>query len=275
MRDSLAVGMVQMASGSDFDANLKGVRQILSGLRGRCDLAIFPENVFCLGHGDTVTSAALTMVDWFSILGEVMRDFGSAAIFGGVPIAEDGRVMNASLAFAADGLLLARYDKMHLFQLNPTEPGGIDETRHYGHGPVPMAFEYEGWTIGLSICYDLRFPELYRQYAPCDLLVCTAAFTALTGEAHWETLLRARAIENLCYVTGVGQCGKNPETGTQLHGHSMMITPWGISCVGLQHRDEEVCIAELHRSEITEARKRLPALQHRRFRIIEPDFPEE
>jgi nitrilase len=186
-------------------------------------------------------------------------------LFGGVPVAEGAAVLNAALLYGPDGRLLARYDKIHLFQLDPAKPSGIDETRWYTPGSEPVAVTLNGWKIGLSICYDLRFPELYRHYAPADLLVCTAAFTEATGRAHWEVLLRARAIENQCFMAGVGQCGTNPETGQTLFGHTCLVDPWGEEVVAVPGGTEGLAVTALARTRLDEVRARLPALQHRRL----------
>jgi nitrilase len=205
------------------------------------------------------------MPDFFASLGGLCREHGIAAVFGGVPVADGDGIANASLAFDADGTLLARYDKMHLFQLDPGQPGGVDETRLYSYGPGALDFEHKGWKIGLSICYDMRFPELYRVYAPCDLLICTAAFTATTGRAHWEILLRARAIENLCYMAAAGQCGTNAETGIDHFGESMIVDPWGEVVARVPGKREGIVHRTLEKARIAECRRRLPALEHRRI----------
>lgn len=265
MSHTLTLGLVQMASTANWDGNVRAVRAALSELVGHCDLVVFPENVLCLGRGGTVLANARPICDLYAELGGLCRAAGQAAVFGGVPVAEGGKAMNSSLVFAADGALLARYDKMHLFQLTPGQPGGIDETTTYGYGPFPVEFEFRDWRIGLAICYDIRFPELCRAYAGVGLILCTAAFTRQTGQAHWEVLLRARAIENLCYVAGVGQCGNNPETGTALHGHTLAVDPWGevlsradADCPGVQ-------VVTLSAERVAAVRRVLPALEHRRL----------
>jgi nitrilase len=178
--------------------------------------------------------------------------------------------MNSSLVFDADGALLARYDKMHLFQFNPGEPGGIDETTTYGYGPFPVAFDFRNWRVALSICYDVRFPELYRALDCVDLILCTASFTRQTGQAHWELLLRARAVENLCYVAGAAQCGSNPETGTALYGHSLVADPWGEIVGHLEVPQPGLLRVTCRRARIEAVRATLPALDHRRFTIALP-----
>jgi nitrilase len=267
MSDALTLTLQQMAAGTDWTHNLETVRLRLRDSAGRCELVVFPENVLCLGRGATVLRQARPIGDLCAELGGLCREAGIAAVFGGVPVAESGKAMNSSLVFAADGNLLARYDKMHLFQLNPGYPGGIDETTTYGYGPSPVAFEFRGWRVALSICYDVRFPELYRALGEFDLLLCTAAFTRQTGQAHWEVLLRARAVENLCYVAGVGQCGANPETGTELFGNSLAVDPWGEVLARLEAPKPGTLTVTCRKARLEAVRATLPALDHRRFSI--------
>jgi nitrilase len=267
MSETLTLSLVQMASTADWDRNVRSVRARLAEAAGHCDLAVFPENVLCLGRGATVLAQARAICDLYAELGGLCREAGVAAVFGGVPVAESGKAMNSSLAFAADGALLARYDKMHLFQFNLGQPGSIDETTTYGYGPFPVAFEFRDWRIALSICYDLRFPELYRSLGTFDLLLCTAAFTRQTGQAHWEVLLRARAVENLCYAAGVGQCAANPETGTELFGHSLAVEPWGEVMGRLEAPEPGALTMTCRKARLEAVRATLPALDHRRVRM--------
>jgi nitrilase len=173
-------------------------------------------------------------------------------------------VVNAAVLLSPDWQVLGRYDKIHLFQFQSQGAGALDETRVYSPGIEPVVINVKGWRICLSICYDIRFPELYRACLPFDLLMCTAAFTAETGDAHWQPLLRARAIENLCYVAGIGLCGVNQETGLQLHGNSMVVDPWG-TVVHHCGRQPETAVVVLHPQGIQSARSRLPALANRRL----------
>src|SRR5258706_7337365 len=176
-------------------------------------------------------------------------------------------VLNASCVYAPDGTLAARYDKMHLFRYD-------NGRERYDEGPVlragdrPVAVDAEGWRVGLSVCYDLRFPQLYRALSftpgqpPCDLIAVPAAFTYTTGRAHWELLLRARAIENQCYVIAPAQGGVH-ETGRRTWGHSMIVDPWG-EVLGERAEGEGVVLATMERERIAAVRTQLPALEHRR-----------
>ncbi|MCK5801268.1 MAG: carbon-nitrogen hydrolase family protein [Lentisphaeria bacterium] len=256
------VALVQTESCPDRTENLAGIRDALGRIGRGTDLVVFPENVLCLGNGASVRAAASEHNALREELGALVEAVGTPTVFGGVPLLEGGEVYNSSLAFDSEGVLLARYDKIHLFQLNPDSPDGIDESRIYAAGFHPVAFELRGWRIGLSICYDLRFPELYRALAPVDAFLCTAAFTAATGEAHWMPLLRARAIENQCHVIAVNQCGTNRETDIVNHGHSLVVDPWGKVT---SEAERTPCILDvcLCRADIEKARGTIPALANR------------
>lgn len=266
MGDSLTLGLVQMASTATWDDNLNEVRARLHELAGHCDLVVLPENVLCLGKGSTILRCAKPMVDLYAELGALCREARVAAVFGGVPVTEGDKATNSSLAFGADGDLLARYDKMHLFQFEPGKPGGIDETMTYRHGPFPVVLDFQAWRIALSICYDVRFPEQYRSQEAPDLILCTASFTRQTGQAHWELLLRARAVENLAYVAGAAQCGANPETGLAYFGHSLAVEPWGDLLGRLDAPQPGILIVNCRKARLEAVRTILPALEHRRFR---------
>jgi nitrilase len=200
---------------------------------------------------------------------------------GTVPLVSttSGKVRNTTLVFAPNGERLARYDKIHLFSLNggvPDKKGAeeetagesFDEARTIAAGREPAVFSAQfdagALQVGLSICYDLRFPELYRKLVDggkTSLIVVPSAFTAVTGKAHWEILLRARAIENQCYVLAAAQGGTH-ENGRRTWGHSMLIDPWGEVHAELAE-GEGVVLGEIDPSFIARVREKLPALKHR------------
>ena len=189
---------------------------------------------------------------------------------GTVPIraADGSHVRNASCLFGPDGALRARYDKIHLFAYDNGRES-YDEGTVLDAGTSPVATEALGLRIGLSVCYDMRFPELYRTltYAPgqrpLDLICVPSAFTYATGEHHWELLLRARAVENQCYVMASAQGGEH-RNGRRTWGHSMIIDPWGdvVACVD---EGEGIALATLDPARIADVRAELPALSHRRL----------
>ncbi len=181
---------------------------------------------------------------------------------GSIPLVAStpDKVLNSCLVFDPKGERVARYDKIHLFDFqNGTEH--YRESASIEAGTRPVAFDTPFGRIGLSICYDLRFPELYRALGTLDLLVVPAAFTAATGRAHWEVLLRARAIENQCYVLAAAQGGTH-ENGRQTHGHSVLIDPWG-EIIGQLPKGPGFASGAFDLARIAEIRSRLPAQSHR------------
>jgi nitrilase len=181
---------------------------------------------------------------------------------GSLPMVADvpGKVRNTCLVFDPQGARVARYDKIHLFGFQKGAER-YDESAAIEPGRQPVALETPFGRVGLSICYDLRFPELFRALGEIGLLVLPAAFTELTGRAHWEILLRARAIENQCYVLAVAQGGKH-ENRRETHGNSMLIDPWG-EVIARRDKGEGIVIGEIDHARIAEVRASLPALLHR------------
>ncbi|MBC7942799.1 MAG: carbon-nitrogen hydrolase family protein, partial [Chitinophagaceae bacterium] len=184
------------------------------------------------------------------------------------------QVLNRCCVFGPDGVQAAHYDKLHLFAFDNGRES-YDEGRTLQAGGQTVALDAptaEGvLRIGLSICYDLRFPELYRalMHPPCDLLCVPSAFTYTTGQAHWELLLRARAVENQCYVLAPAQGGQHVN-GRRTWGHSMVVDPWGEVLAVRQDEGEGVLLAEVDTARIAEVRKQLPALRHRRSQTPTP-----
>jgi nitrilase len=173
-------------------------------------------------------------------------------------------VRNRCCVFGPEGQAVGHYDKLHLFRYTNNAGEDYDEGRVLDAGDTPVALDLGGWRTGLSICYDLRFPELYRELMtpPCDLLSVPSAFTYTTGRAHWELLLRARAVENQCYVIAAAQGGRH-DNGRRTWGHSLVVDPWG-EVLALCEEGEGLAMADISRERIDEVRRQLPALTHRR-----------
>lgn len=185
-------------------------------------------------------------------------------IAGSIPLTtkQPHQMRNSCLVFNDGGDCVARYDKIHLFGFKKGEES-YNEAAFIEPGETPVAVDTPFGRIALSICYDLRFPELYRALSPVDLILVPAAFTDTTGRAHWEILLRARAIENQCYLLAVGQGGRH-ESGRVTHGNSMIVDPWG-EILDRKMKGPGVVIADLDHARIAEIRESLPALAHRIF----------
>jgi predicted amidohydrolase len=190
------------------------------------------------------------------------RELGIWLIGGTLPLASDDpeRVINTTLVYNPQGEQVSRYDKIHLFGFSKgTE--SYDEARTIVPGTAPGVFDAPFGKVGMSVCYDLRFPELYRAMGPLALIVVPAAFTYTTGQAHWEILLRARAIENQCYVLAAAQGGEHPN-GRRTWGHSMLIDPWG-KVLDVLAEGEGVVQGQLDLAYTDSIRASLPALRHR------------
>jgi nitrilase len=195
---------------------------------------------------------------------ELAQQHGVWLIGGTLPLqsSEAGKVLNTTLVFNPQGECVARYDKMHLFGFCKGEES-YDESRTIMSGDGVGFFEAPFGRVGLSVCYDLRFPELYRAMGECALIVVPAAFTWTTGQAHWEILLRARAIENQCYVLAAAQGGEH-RNGRRTWGHSMLVDPWGTVVAELPE-GEGVVTGFLDAGLLHSVRESLPALAHRRL----------
>jgi deaminated glutathione amidase len=197
-----------------------------------------------------------------NFLSSTAKKHGVWIVGGSAPLvsADAARVRNTCLVYDNTGKQVARYDKIHLFGFQMGDEQ-YHEARTIEPGATPVAVDTPFGRIGLSICYDLRFPELYRALKDIDIIFVPSAFTETTGRAHWETLLRARAIENLAYVVAPAQGGRH-ENGRETHGDTMIIDPWG-TVLNRLPRGAGVVIAELNLSHLQGLRRNLPALAHR------------
>ena len=260
------VAAVQMVSGADVAANLAQAEPLIAEAAGRgAQLVLLPENFGFIGvHAKDKIAMRESDGDGIqqAFLSTTARRHRIVLIGGSVPIACDdpSRIKQALLVYGSDGARLARYDKIHLFRFTQGDEN-YDEAKTISAGADAQSFETPGGRIGLSICYDVRFPELYRTFTDAALIVVPAAFTVPTGAAHWETLLRARAIENQCYVLAAAQGGVHPG-GRRTWGHSMLIDPWG-EIVAQRADGPGVVIGDIDPERIADVRTRLPALSHR------------
>jgi nitrilase len=262
-----------MVSAPEVDANLAAAgRLIVQAAAEGAQLVALPEYFCILGREET-DKVKVREKDAAepggggpiqSFLAEA-ADRNKVWLVGGtIPLVCDdpARVRSACLVFDSAGRRVARYDKIHLFSFRQGNEN-YDETRTMQPGSEPVIVESPYGRLGLSVCYDVRFPELYRTEAPIDMWFVPSAFTATTGLAHWELLLRARAVENLCYVVAPAQGGSHPN-GRRTHGHTMIVDPWG-TVLAEQPEGEAVVIADLDHERIAEVRGSLPALDNRRI----------
>jgi nitrilase len=255
-----------MISGPDVVPNLATAgRLIAEAAASGAQLVALPEYFPLIGASDVDRLAARESEGSGPIqdfLATAAREHGIWLVGGSIPLlAEDpAKLRNSSLVFDPQGKRVARYDKIHLFGFRKGSES-YDEAATIERGNQVVAFDTPLGRVGLAICYDLRFPELFRAMGPLDLLVLPAAFTETTGRAHWEMLLRARAVENQCYLLASAQGGLHP-TGRMTHGNSMIVDPWGEVLARID-KGEGVVVAEFDPQHISDTRASLPALKHR------------
>ena len=266
----MKIAALQTVATPDVDRNLDtAARLIDEAVRAGAQLAVLPEYFCLMGRSD---ADKLTVAEAPGdgpiqrFLAAQARQHGLWLIGGTLPLhcATPERARNACCVYAPDGTLAARYDKLHLFRFDSGRES-YDEARVLEAGGEPVAVQAGALRVGLSVCYDLRFPELYRALGtpPCDLLSVPAAFTYTTGRAHWELLLRARAVENQCYVIAAAQGGTH-ENGRRTWGHSMIVDPWG-EVLAVRPEGEGVVLADVDPARLAAVRQQLPALAHRRL----------
>ena len=265
------VAAAQMVSAPEVAPNLEAAgRLIAAAAAAGARLVALPENFYIIGRheGDKVKARER---DGDGPIQHFLKEASSKnriwVLAGTVPIAtaDPARIRSACLLYDDQGRRVARYDKMHVFryesgqesydEARTVEPGPDDETR-------PPAVDTPFGRLALSVCYDVRFPEFYRRLAPFDVMFVPSAFTVPTGAAHWETLLRARAIENLAYVVAPAQGGRHA-SGRVTYGHTMIVDPWG-KVLGEQAEGEGLVLAEIDLALIHKVRAELPALSNRR-----------
>jgi deaminated glutathione amidase len=260
------VAAVQMASGPHVPANLAEAERLIgTAAEQGAKLVVLPEYFPIMGMKETDKVAVREMEGKGPIqkfLASMARKHKVWLVGGSLPLESDTpeKVFNSCLVYDDKGKQVARYDKIHLFGLDLGNERYREE-KTIQAGKRVVVVETPFGRIGLSICYDLRFPELYRAMGEVDIIVVPSAFTETTGKAHWETLVRARAIENLAYVVAPGQGGYHL-SGRETHGHSMIVDPWGVVLDRLP-RGSGVVFAGVNPAYQASLRKSLPALKHR------------
>ena len=262
----MKVAAIQMISGPVVADNLQRAALLIAqAASAGAQLVALPEYFPLIGASDADRLDARETDQHGPIqtfLALAAKQHGLWLVGGSLPmLANDPQKMrNTCLVFNPQGLRVARYDKIHLFGFRQGEEA-YDEAATIEAGQQIVSVDLPFGRVGIAICYDLRFPELFRAMGEIDLLVLPAAFTETTGSAHWELLLRARAVENQCYVLASAQGGRHPN-GRMTHGNSMLIDPWG-DIVARMDKGEGVIAGDLEKSRIVDIRGRLPALAHR------------
>lgn len=262
----MKIGVVQLRSVLDPEINLAAIRNFLTEAKKNNVLAVFlPEVFYSMSDGTKPTPYLVDgKNEHYEAIRKLAVDSGLYILGGSAATLLNGKVVNRSFNFSPDGSEIALYDKMNLFAVDLSKhPSNtvVDEARVYTAGSTPKIIEVDGFKIGLSICFDLRFPELFRSYSfqGANVLSVSSAFTVPTGKAHWHTLLRARAIENQCYVIASAQWGQHNEK-LSTFGHSLIIDPWG-EVLADAGEGEKIIYGEISQEKIESIRARLNVLR--------------
>lgn len=257
------IALVQIDTTADVKTNLDKIEALVSKASKKAELVILPEHADGIGERDSDFEHTIPseITDFYSSLARqnsVFLHCGSVAEKG-----NDQKPFNTSILFNPNGEIIAKYSKLHLFDVDLPDGTGCRESNGASAGNEIIVADTPLAKLGLSICYDLRFPELYRKMAlmGAELMIVSANFTAQTGEKHWKPLLQARAIENGCYVAGINQCGKKPQYTAW--GHTMLINPMGEIICELE-QDEGIAFGEIDPAEIESTRANIPSLSNRR-----------
>lgn len=260
---------IQMASGDDREANLREARRLMTAAVERgARLLVLPENFAFMGATEEEKAAAADDADGgegLAFLQAFARENRVWVVGGSLMLksSEPGRFTNTSFLAGDDGEVAARYDKIHLFDVNLGKGEAYRESDLILAGKEPVVAQTPFGILGLSVCYDLRFPELYRRLAAmgATLLAVPSAFTLRTGQDHWELLLRARAVENFSFVLAANQGGRHPGN-RRTYGHSMIVEPWGM-VIGRAPVTPGFALAEIDPRRATQCRAAIPCLDHR------------
>ena len=273
---TFTVGLVQMRSGLDPAANLDAATKLIGEAKaGGADYVLTPEmtNIMEVRRERLFASIVAEETDpSLAAFRQLARKLAIHLHVGSLAIKLPGeRAANRSFLIDRDGEIVARYDKIHMFDVDLANGESYRESRTFRPGELAVAADLPWGRLGLTICYDLRFPALYRALAEggSSMLAIPSAFTRQTGEAHWHVLVRARAIENGCFVFAAAQGGSH-ENGRETYGHSLVVDPWG-RVLGEGGVEPGIVLAEVDLAAVAAARGRVPSLQHgRRFEMIEP-----
>ncbi|HEX5998639.1 MAG TPA: carbon-nitrogen hydrolase family protein [Hyphomicrobiaceae bacterium] len=268
-REGFRAGLVQLCTGRDVARNVAEASALIREAAGRGAQYVQTPEITTLMETERARLFAAVgpeeanpAIASFSALA---RELGIWLHIGSMPVLHgNGKIANRSLLFAPDGALQSRFDKLHMFDVEL--PGGetYRESKNYQAGNAGVLTELPWGTLGLTVCYDLRFPHLYRALAKAgaDFLAIPSSFTRQTGEAHWHVLMRARAIENGCFVLAAAQAGRH-ECGRETYGHSLIVSPWG-EVIAEAQTEIGVIVAEIRPEEVAKARTRIPSLRHDR-----------
>ncbi|HWU42270.1 MAG TPA: carbon-nitrogen hydrolase family protein [Bdellovibrio sp.] len=275
MNSELVIAATQMTSVDHVDTNLMQMESLLEEIfkTSKPRLVGFPENCLYMRikEGEKIEGFELSHKA-FAHLAELAKKYSTFLHLGSVPLFVDGHLYNSSVLISPEGKVNPTYQKMHLFDIQLEGQAAIRESDIFRHGQKPHIIEIDGWKIGETICYDVRFAELFSQYArkEVDLILVPSAFLVKTGEAHWEILLRARAIESQSYLMASAQGGTHQSVRSgvrETYGHTMIVDPWGSLVGQVEKRAVGYAIATLSRDRIDSVRRQIPMRFHRRLPV--------
>jgi predicted amidohydrolase len=274
MSQELKVALCQMNSVDEAGVNLRQIEDLIGSVPEESEVRLFsfPENCLYMRvkEGEAIPPFSLED-EVFKNLAEIAKRRRAFLHLGSVPLKAAGFVYNSSVLISDDGGIKTSYQKIHLFDIQLSGQKAIRESDVFRHGENLGIFEIDGWKIAQTICYDLRFSELYALYAreQVDVMLVPSAFLVKTGEAHWEVLLRARAIESQCYIVASAQAGLHLSTRggfqRETYGHSMIVEPWGAVMTKLDSSEKQTSVCTLTKEKIEQARLQIPMAQHRRL----------
>lgn len=262
----LKITLVQIDAGRDVQANLIRTKQLIAGI-GATDIIALPEVFSVRGSNEDYRKSATPLTGpLLNFLASIAHRHNAWVLAGSIMEHHDSGVYNTSVLLNRRGEIAASYRKIHLFDAELGAGQSIRESDLWQAGSEPVMAEVDGWNCGMAICYDLRFPELFRHYSAnkAQLFFLPSNFTQQTGKDHWEILLRARAIENQCFIVAPNQCGTNPHTGVASYGNSMIVGPWGEILARFDEK-EQVGTVSINIHDLEQTRRTLPALTHRKL----------
>jgi len=268
---TLNISTLQLCSIDNPAENQKNILELLKKVPVETQIVFLPENSLYMRLGDKSLPCHFQNTD---AIYEPFREWSAQKkchiLFGGNPVASSLGVKNATVWVQPSGQIEDVYSKIHLFDVDVEGHKPVRESDQFIHGATPKVIEINGWKLGLSICYDLRFAELYQIYAKqeVDIIVIPAAFLVSTGSAHWHVLLRARAIESQAFVVAAAQSGTHLGAQGQTretYGHSLVIDPWGRVLIDIEKQGWQIANATLDRSVLRQVRAQIPMSQHRRL----------
>lgn len=268
----MRIALIQLKSGSESRANQEKAEQFIRrAAKEGAELVALPENFLFRGPASEAQELCTKLKPVTLHFSRLAAELKIRLLLGSVPepTGARGKIFNTSIFIMPTGEVPVRYKKLHLFSANLPDGKVVDESKYILGGNRVLNYKDGDWVYGFTICYDLRFPELFRVHAQAgaNVFFVPSNFTKVTGTAHWHVLLRARAIENLSYVIAPAQCGFDPGNQIETFGHSLVVSPWGEVLLDMGE-DEGIGTAEINLQDVQEARRRLPALSHRRAEVL-------